>query len=127
MKRIWLKDYPWSQIEKLNEALCSQKNALHKATSDGYLPAKSLWESRFDQELSLEEVIQLCRKCHQLAPFCFYNGNTFVAVAKAAMQILELSEESSFILRSLAGHLVAGTEEGDESEQFAAKCRQWGL
>jgi hypothetical protein len=36
MKRLWLKDWPWETVVTINAALCKEKKALHKPTSDGY-------------------------------------------------------------------------------------------
>jgi hypothetical protein len=81
MKRQWLKDWPWETVVMINAGLCQEKKALHKPTSDGYEPARKLWEKSRGCELTLRETLDLCRQCHKLAPFCFYNGNTFAALA----------------------------------------------
>ncbi|WP_176159155.1 hypothetical protein [Prosthecobacter debontii] len=36
--------------------------------------------------MNLEDAINLCRRCHRLASFCFYNGNTFAAIARSLIQ-----------------------------------------
>lgn len=61
--------------------------------------------------MSLLEASNLCCECHRLAPFCFFNGNTFVAVIRQSIvPILErLDPEKGFVLRSTIGHYVAGT------------------
>ena len=78
MKRRWLKDWPWETVVVINAGLCKEKSALHKPTSDGYEPAQKLWESSLSRELPLRETLDICRQCHRLAPFCFYNvpGNS---------------------------------------------------
>jgi hypothetical protein len=82
MNRHWLQDWPWETVVAINAGLCQEKQALHKPTSAGYAPAKKLWETSRGRELTLREVFDLCRQCHQLAPFCFYNGNTFAAIGR---------------------------------------------
>ena len=88
MKQRWLKDWPWNTVVAINAALCKEKRALHKPTSEGYKPAEKLWKESSKLELTLREVFDVCRQCHKLAPFCFYNGNTFVAVGRTLIQDL---------------------------------------
>ena len=88
MKQHWLKDWPWETVVTINAGLCQEKKALHKPTSDGYETAKKLWEKARGQELTLRETLDLCRRCHKLAPFCFYNGNTFAAIGRTLIQDL---------------------------------------
>jgi hypothetical protein len=120
--RPWLASFDWDFVVEINQGLCKQKNALHKATSDGYLPAKLLWEKNQSLELTFTEAIEVCLKCHRLAPFCFYNGNTFAAIARDFIAELSsnLSPEQSYILRSIAGHIVAGTATDIERKQLDA-------
>jgi hypothetical protein len=88
VKQHWLKDWPWATVVAINAGLCKEKNALHKPTSDGYKPAQALWESSRTRELTLRKALDICRQCHKLAPFCFYNGNTFVAIGRTMIQDL---------------------------------------
>lgn len=119
MKRHWLKDWPWETVVTINAGLCQEKKALHKPTSDGYEPAKKLWEKSRAQELTLRETLELCRRCHKLAPFCFYNGNTFAAIGRTLIQDLlrKMPPVKAHSLRSVVGHYIAGTIGEDELRQ----------
>src|ERR1043165_8483472 len=86
MNRRWLKDWPWETVVAINAGLCKAKNALHRPTSDGYEPARKLWASARPRELALRETLDICRQCHKLSPFCFYNGNTFAAIGRTLIQ-----------------------------------------
>jgi hypothetical protein len=116
MKRRWLQDWPWKTVITINAGLCKKKNALHKPTSDGYQPAEKLWKSACARELTLRETFDICRQCHKLAPFCFYNGNTFAAIGRTF--ILELLRKmppaKAHGFRSVVGHYIAGTAGADE-------------
>jgi hypothetical protein len=103
--------------------LCSAKNALHKATSDGYEITKSLWETHHREPMGLEQAVDLCRRCHRLAPFCFYNGNTFSSIVLLVLRKLELEPDQAYIVRSLAGHIVAGVASDEETIAFSEFCR----
>jgi len=100
----------------INAGLCKEKSALHKPTSDGYEPAQKLWGSSRSRELALRETLDICRRCHKLAPFCFYNGNTFVAIGRTLIQDLfhKMSPVKAQAFRSLVGHYIAGTSGADE-------------
>lgn len=116
MNRHWLKDWPWETVVAINAGLCQEKHALHKATSAGYAPAKKLWETSRGRELTLREVFDLCRQCHQFAPFCFYNGNTFAAIGRTLIQdvLRKMPPLEAHGFRSVVGHYIAGTIGGDE-------------
>jgi hypothetical protein len=116
MKKRWLKDWPWDTVVTINARLCKEKNALHKPTSDGYAPTHELWKSSRKRDLTLREVFDICRECHRLAPFCFYNGNTFAAIGRTLIQDLlkKMSPVKAHTFRSIVGHYIAGTAGADE-------------
>jgi hypothetical protein len=117
-KKVWLAPYSWEFVTGQNAVLCQAKNALHKPTSDGHEPAKTLWENKRLEAMTLEEAVEICRQCHRLAPFCFYNGNTFTAIIRDVISTLGLEEDQTIMLRSLAGHIVAGVASEEETKAF---------
>ena len=126
MRRAWLERFTWTIIVETNRQLCQPKGALHKPTSDGYEPTRRLWESLHRTEMTLAEATDLCRRCHQLAPFCNFNGNTFVAVIRRVIARLEVSPDQATALRSVAGHIVAGTATSEEQIAFGKILDQLG-
>jgi len=120
LNKKWLQVVSWETVVSINAALCEARKALHKPTSDGYTPAKDLWERSRLKKMSLPELLQICFQCHRLAPFCNYNGNTFVTIVKTLLddELSRLSADKSFILRSIAGHIVAGTATDIEGKQL---------
>ncbi|MGL4401334.1 MAG: hypothetical protein ACRCXD_15825 [Luteolibacter sp.] len=122
----WLEPFSWEFVTAQNEVLCLQKTAHHGPTSDGHLPARELWEEARLQEMGLFEVVEVCRKCHRLAPFTNFNGNTFAAIARILVRRLELSPEKEFLARSLAGHIVAGVASEEEVKAFEKFCAALG-
>lgn len=120
----WLAEVPWDLVIFQNASLCKQKNALHKPTSDSYETTKTFWESSHQQPMKLTEAVDLCRRCHRMAPFCFYNGNTFAAIARSMVSQLDLSEAEAAILRSLVGHIVAGVATPEQQEAFRRFCEK---
>ena len=128
MKSIsnWLEPFTWEFVTAQNQILCQQKAAHHGPNSDGYLLVKELWEEARLREMSLFDVIDICRRCHRLAPFTNYNGNTFAAIARIIIRKLNLEPEKEHLVRSLAGHIVAGVASDKEIQAFQKFCNRLG-
>ena len=121
-QRQWLTAYSWDFVTAQNAILCAAKNALHKPTSDGHGATKEYWESHHQQPMGLDEAVDLCRRCHRMAPFCLYNGNTFTAIIRDVVASLNLEAGQNQIVRSLAGHIVAGVASDEETRAFREFC-----
>jgi hypothetical protein len=120
--RPWLVDFDWSVVTRQNLLLCAAKNALHKPTSDGHDATRALWESTHGELMTLEVAVDLCRRCHHMAPFCFYNGNTFASIIRLVIAKLSLPPSEVAAARSLAGHIVAGVASEEEERAFREFC-----
>lgn len=121
-KQPWLGPFTWEVVTAQNAVLCQAKNALHKPTSDGHDATRELWESRHLEVMGLEEAVDLCRRCHRMAPFCFYNGNTFASIIALIIKKTDLAPATAAIVRSLAGHIVAGVATDEEEQAFRKFC-----
>lgn len=122
--RAWLSEIPWDMVVWQNQQLCKPKNAHHGPTSDGHEPCRALWEQSQPLQMTLAEMVDLCRKCHRLAPFTNYNGNTFSAIARALIETLALPPATLAVARSLAGHIVAGVASDEEVQAFRKFCEE---
>ena len=118
MKRPWLELLDWEFVTATNAALCQPKKALHKPTSDGHDRARQFWDKSHRREMFLDEAADLCRECHRLAPFCNFNGNTFAAIARSLVDMLKLKADEAHVIRSLLGHVVAGTASDVEAKEL---------
>jgi hypothetical protein len=77
--------------------------------------------------MGLDEAVELCRKCHRIAPFCFFNGNTFAAIARTCIVSASgLSSTEQYLLKNIVGHIVAGTANPEEEVQFHALLQKLG-
>jgi hypothetical protein len=124
MKRTWFKTRDWEYVISVNAGLCQSGKALHKPTTDGYEETKAFWNENYEREFTLAEAVEICRRCHRMAPFCFYNGNTFVAIIRDCItHAAGLNAQQITLAKSLAGHMVAGTAEPEEIVQFAQLLR----
>ncbi|OYV06316.1 MAG: hypothetical protein CFE26_06925 [Verrucomicrobiales bacterium VVV1] len=122
LHRRWLEEISWELVVWQNQRLCAAKNAHHGPTSDGHAETKALWESKLLELMGLDEVVELCRRCHRMAPFTNFNGNTFAAIARALIDGLGIADQSRAVARSLAGHIVAGVASDEEVEAFRKFC-----
>lgn len=59
-------------------------------------------------------------KAHRPAPFCVNNGNTFAAIARTLILQMDLSA-SAALVRSAAGHYVAGVLRDDELDAILSQ------
>jgi hypothetical protein len=118
----WLAPFTWEIVTAQNAVLCQAKNALHKPTSDGHAATLQLWEDRHGQPMTLDDAVDLCRRCHRMAPFCFYNGNRFASIIALVIKRLGLPAAKAHVIRSLAGHIVAGVSTGEEEKAFREFC-----
>ena len=120
--QAWLAPFAWEVVTAQNAVLCQAKQALHKPTSDGHTATKELWESLHQKPMPLQDAVDLCRRCHKMAPFCFYNGNTFASIITLIIRHLDLPPAQSQIVRSLADHIVAGVASEEEVKAFRKFC-----
>lgn len=122
----WLADVSWELVTWQNLQLCNDKHAHHGQTSDGHAECRDLWQSSQMKEMPLDEMVDFCRRCHRLAPFTNYNGNTFAAIARALIDGLGLPKKNAAVARSLAGHIVAGVASEEEVKAFQKFCADLG-
>lgn len=122
----WLQPFSWDFVTGQNEILCRQKSAHHGPTSDGHALAKAFWEEAQEREMSLFDTIEIGRKCHRMAPFTNFNGNTSTAIARILVKKLNLDPTQEHIARSLAGHIVAGVASEEEVLAFRKFCASLG-
>jgi hypothetical protein len=108
--RQWLALAPWQTVLSTNQSLCQAKELTPNPNEKGYDVARRLWEQSAQQPLALSDVLDLCRKCHQLGPFTFNNGNTFAAVGQTliADYVQALPPVEAQILRNTVGHYIVG-------------------
>ncbi len=111
--RPYFASISWKQIEEVNAKLCQAGGYQVGRTSDGYEPARKLWEEKSPQPLTFLQAADLCRQCHRLSPFLFLNGNTFASSARVALApaLEKLGYEAQTVSRAALGHYIAGTIE----------------
>ena len=109
-EKAWLNSLGWKRVEEINQSLCEQRKTGFQANGKTYDAAREIWERAANQSLALQDVLDLCRRCYEMAPFLFNNGNTFAAIAKSFVDdwIKTLPSVEAQIILNTVGHYVAG-------------------
>lgn len=113
MKRVqkqWLEAVPWASVLSINQALCQAQKTEHKPNAAKYAKAQQAWEGAAVRQMTLGEVLDVCKQCYDLAPFVFNNGNTFAAIARTLVEdwLKALPPVEAQIVRTTVAHYVAG-------------------
>ena len=113
MKQIqkqWLAAVPWQTVLSINQALCQSQKTEHKPSAKGYVAAQQAWAAAMPKPMTLPDVLDVCKKCCNLAPFVFNNGNTFAAIAKTLIEdsLKPVPPVEAQIIRTTVAHYVAG-------------------
>ena len=122
----WLEPMPWDVVEFINQSACTRGQAQFGHTSDVYEKSRHLWQESMTREMALEEALEICLRCHRLAPFLNFNGNTFAGIAKAMVREIlpHLGPKLSVAFESVVGHYFAGTEGQAELATAMKEIRQ---
>ena len=118
-EKAWLNSFCWKTVEEINQSLCEQHKTGFQANGKTYDRARQIWEGAVGQTLSLQDVLDLCRRCYEIGPFTFNNGNTFAAIAKSLVDdwTKTLPALEGQIVLNTVGHYVAGMVSKKELRQ----------
>lgn len=114
-QKPWLNSLSWEKVQALNESLCKQYNTGYQA-NQSFESARKFWAQSAARQMSLQEVLQVCRRCYDMAPFMFNNGNTFSAIGRNLMEewLKSFPPLEGEIIRNTVGHYIAGLIEKKE-------------
>jgi hypothetical protein len=109
-KRRYLEKFRWDVVVEMNRRACEAGKVDHKFSPEGYTQAKSVWEETCSREQTFRETVEICRLCHRLAPFLFFNGSVFTGIARVLCNqvIGDANPTKAFMFKSAVGHYVAG-------------------
>src|SRR5207245_10362040 len=99
-----------------NQDRCKEQHTARRTQAKSYASARQLWEQSVHRKMSLPAVLEVCRRCYELAPFAFNNGNTFASVSKNLIEdaLKSLPPVEAQILGDTVAHYVAGQIEKKE-------------
>jgi hypothetical protein len=106
----WLSTSPWESVIAVNKALCQAQKVEPTTRAAAQEKARRLWEGATARKMTLKEVLDLCRECHEITPFTFNNGNTFAAIGRALVEdwLNILPPVEGQIVRTTIGHYIVG-------------------
>lgn len=107
-EKKWLEPASWASLLNLYQTLCQGQKVDPFYDQAGFEKARRYWETQVGQTMSLAQALEACRKCHQLHPFIFNNGNTFASFAKKLVEdwARTLPPVESQMLLTTVGHFV---------------------
>lgn len=110
VERHWLEDAPWESVVSINKALCQDQQLEQVTKAQALASVREWWEEARKKSMTLAEVLQVCRKCHDAGAFVFNNGNTFGCVAKTLIGdwLKNLPPLEAEIVRATVAHYVVG-------------------
>jgi hypothetical protein len=108
----------WEEVRTMNEVLCKQQSTGFHA-NQSLESARKVWMEAVRKNGSLKDLLELCRTCHEMAPFTFNNGNTFAAVARKLVEdwVKTLPSVEAQIVHNTIGHYVVGMISRKELEK----------
>ena len=108
LSKNWLEVAPWQVVTSLNQSLCQARELASQPNEKGFEPARQLWEESGHRPLTLFEALDLCRRCHDLMPFTFNNGNTFAGIGRTLLDdwLQTLPSVEAQIVRNTVGHYI---------------------
>jgi len=108
-RKQWLSTVPWETVLTVNQALCQAQKTTYQPKDKAYDATRQVWEKAIPQNMSLQEVLDVCRRCYELTPFTFNNGNTFAAIGKTLIEdwLKRLPPVEAQIIRTTVGHYIA--------------------
>lgn len=128
-KKAWLEKFTWDVVTELNRQACEVGKMAHKPSEgNGFQDTRALWDQSLVGPMTFRETVELCRKCHRLAPFAFFNGNTFAGIARTLCKEASdgISPTKAFLVRSAVGHYVAGVIDAKEFDEIFERALAGG-
>jgi len=128
IRRQWLSVTPWEKVARVNTEQCRAQNVSCEQRPDRLEQARRVWQEAYPRLLSLQEALDVCRQCCELAPFVFNNGNTFGAISHLLIEdcLRPLSPLERQIVLSTVSHYVNGIARRGELRKvlrhFGPKC-----
>jgi hypothetical protein len=106
----WFQPGSWESLLTENQTFCQGQKLDSKTCPKNFQKTRQLWESQYGRVMSLPKALDVCRKCHEMAPFIFNNGNTFSCFAKNLVTdwTKTITAVEAQMLRTTIGHYVTG-------------------
>lgn len=80
-RAAFLQNWNWESVICINQGACARGQAQHGVGLEAGAACEKSWRLDHPGQHSLAEALELLRSYHRRAPFLFFNGNTFAAIA----------------------------------------------
>jgi len=106
----FLANWDWQSVTGINQRACARGRAQHGVNSETGAACAAEWEQARQQSLTLGETIDFLRSRHRVAPFLFFNGNTFATIGRELALALfsDLPPVRKREASSAIAHYIAG-------------------
>jgi hypothetical protein len=114
-RAAFIKNWDWQSVVRINNGTCERGRAQHGFNTETATACAAEWEACRLKSLSLGETIDFLKRCHRLAPFLFFNGNTFAAIGRELTRALfsDLPPVRNREVTSAVAHYIAGVLDRD--------------
>jgi hypothetical protein len=109
-RAAFVKNWDWQSVVRINRGACERGGAQHGPNSEAAAACEAEWEAQRARIATLGETLDFLKRCHRLAPFLFFNGNTFAAIGRELVRVLfsDLAPARNREVASAAAHYIAG-------------------
>lgn len=109
-RAVFIANWDWQSVVRINCGTCARVGAQHGLNSETSGACAQEWEVCRHEVLTLAETLDLLKRFHRLAPFLFFNGNTFAAIGRELSRALfaELPTARNREVASAVAHYIAG-------------------
>ena len=81
-RAAFVQNWDWQSIVGINRGTCERSRAQHGFNSETGGTCAAEWEARRREIVTFGEALDRLKSFHRKAPFLFFNGNTFAAIAR---------------------------------------------
>ena len=109
-RAAFVKNWDWQSVVRINHGACARGGAQHGLNSETSAACAAEWEEQRLRDATLGETFDFLKRCHRLAPFLFFNGNTFAAIGRELTRVLfsDLPAARNREVSSAVAHYIAG-------------------
>ena len=109
-RAAFVENWDWQSVVLINRGTCERGRAQHGFNSETAAACERDWEARRHTVVTLAETFDELKSFHRRAPFLFFNGNTFAAIARrlAAVVFADLPTSRLREITSAVAHYIAG-------------------
>jgi hypothetical protein len=116
-RAAFIKNWDWQSVVRINRGTCERGGAQHGVNRETQEACAAEWEVQRHRVVTLGETLDFLKRCHRLAPFLFFNGNTFAAIGRELGRALfsDLPPARNREVASAIAHYIAGVLDREDA------------